>query len=160
MVAHIGFAALIFVAALNRNTAIFLVALYVVSAWRALPRRVVVGGALAFVGAFVAGTAITYAAQGAGVSRYTVPFIWNANTRLIGGYGVVQLITLFGVLAPLAVIGYRRAPPFLRCLAPVLVVYAGAIFVFGAWRETRLWMPILPVIVAYALAAYANKPTD
>lgn len=145
------YALLVVAACLNRETGLYLVALYGVTI---LPSRKVrdwVWGAV-------------YAALGIGIFGLlrvvlgTAGRFWTLE-RIVAENAADPLITalaaffLFGAYWWFAWRGRKYAPPFLRRLVYTLPLYLIPVLVFGIWSETRLFMPIAPLLLALAVCA-------
>lgn len=131
------------VATLNRETAVFLplLALLTTRRWR-----------LAF------GMGIVWAATYGAIRLYygdvpvhvTLAQIWHLNQERLPWF--LLGLALFGWLPLLAVRGYRYADPFLQRAAWAALPYLAAIAVFGIWREFRLFLPLLPLALPLVIA--------
>ncbi len=149
-------------AALNRETGLF-VALYAAAA---LPRA---GEAerpspLAARWLPLALWAATYGALrlalGAAPRTISIRDILALNLGLASLVWALVLLALFaGPMWMLAPTGWKRAPAQLRRAAAVLPLVAALYLVFGIWREVRILLPALPVLIA--LTAWAAwRPAD
>lgn len=154
---HLTFAALVALASLNRETGAYLVLAYALTAYRAgrLSWRWLALYAAIWLAVFVG----LRVALGTPASRFTVAYVWAWNLERLPG-GLVYLIVCVGGLLFAAVAGWRHAPPFVRALWPLVVAYVGAIAVFGVWGEVRLWLPVLPIVVAMGLGAIRPNPAE
>lgn len=127
------------IAAFNRETAVFIVLVYVVF----YPRQWRRWGSLALI----------YVVITAGLR------IWlGAAPHVLGFEGTLQynLGTISNALfvnlmiAPLwvlAAVGYRRVPILLKRLCWVALLYAGSVAIGAAWEESRLMMLIFPLVL-------------
>lgn len=134
------YALVIFVATLNRETAVFLVTLV----WL-VTRRWGLSAALVIV------WSVTYGglrlAYGDVHTLYTLAEIWQFNTA---SYRLAYFLigaALFSWIPVATVRGHGDAPRFLRRAAWAAVPYMAAIAVFGVWREFRLFLPLLPLAI-------------
>lgn len=136
---------LMFVATLNRETAIFLVPLV----WL-LTRDKRLAAALITV------WGVTYGAlrfnYGMLPPVLTMGEIWRLNTGSARFWHFLLALLLYGWLGILATIKYRHAPRHLRYAALATLPYIGAIAIFGVWREIRLFIPFLPIAVSLILS--------
>lgn len=146
-----AYAAISLVAALNRETGMLLGLLLLVVAWRSYDgarSRLVV---IAFVPVAVYGMVRLWRGGGP-------PAEHDLLTRNLHDIptAAVQL-TLFGaVLVYLLVAAWPVAPALLRramCVVPPYLVLVAA---FGIWRETRLLVPLLPIVIGIGLGALAG----
>lgn len=84
-----------------------------------------------------------------------ISFIWEMNAS-----GWKQALGRFllwaGLFTPVAIAGFKRSPEFVRRAALVIPFYLIAIAVWGRWRETRLLIPLYPIIVPMILAYCTN----
>lgn len=153
---HVRLAALLVVATLNRETAIFIVLLYVVASpldrshlQRALGYFLI--WATLFVG-------LRYA-YGPAERYWDLATIWQGNTidRDQVVIAMTNVALLFGALWVFAVLGVRRAPAFVRRTALVLPVYLITVLVWGIWVEVRLLQPLYPIVLPLALS-YIFEP--
>jgi hypothetical protein len=141
-------ALLVAVAALNRETGIFVVLLYAVA--RPLTRErffaTLVYGAIwltVFLGLRL------YAGDD---GRYwTLDKVFSSNLSQ-PGLTVFNVAALFGVFWWFAAAGYRHAPPFVRRVATVIPVYLAVVAVWGIWWEVRLLLPVIPLMLPLALS--------
>ena len=133
---------LVIIAALNRETAIFIpaLALLVLRDWR-----------------HVIGLLVVWAAVYGGLRLYFGPVpvdlslaeIWAINT----GRGLLPFLLglpLFGWLFWYAGKGWKVAPEPLRWAALVIPLYLALVAVFGVWYEWRLILPLFPLLIPLA----------
>jgi hypothetical protein len=151
------FAALLAVAAFNRETAIFLVLLYAVARpWtRAHGLRTAAAAAL-----FVA----IYAGLRAwrGLHSYDYWQVWR-NIRFLGllppGFDPYKrayawfVVALFGPSAAIIASRWEDVPAFPRRALLVVPAVLAAGFLFSSIIETRIFTPLYPLVVPAALAA-------
>ena len=71
-----------------------------------------------------------------------------------------RLIAFIGPLTVAGCIGFKSKPKFLRRSVGFVIIYMVVNFVVGMYQETRLFLPVLPVIVPLGLATVfrANDP--
>ncbi len=90
---------------------------------------------------------------------FTIPAIWNYNT----GNGTVlrtalwQIAMCFGVFWVFAAAGVAHAPPVLRKLLWVFVIYLPLFAVYGVWEEVRLLTPFYPILMGLALSFISSQ---
>lgn len=151
--------ALVVVATLNRETALFLplAALATACPWPPVPAREVLTrlrvplAALALWGLTygILRLVIGPAPRVLGLAETLAQNVKPGNVET----ALRQLALFLGPAWLLFPLGIRRAPPFLRraCLVilPALVLYA----VFGRWREVRILLPLAPLVAVVALFA-------
>lgn len=144
--------ALLLVGAVNRETSVFLVALYAVMrfetlSWGALAARC--GGLLA----------IWAAVQGA-IRAWIGPLGWAGRGATPADYladnlshpdWLLYAAAFFGVLWVVPGLVWRRLPTELKGLVLVLVPYVALQFLFGRVREVRLFLPLAIALVPAAL---------
>jgi hypothetical protein len=146
---RVWFGLLVVIAALNRETGIFLVLLFAVT--QPATRRNLLT-ALAYA-ALWGGVFVAVRWYGGEAERYwELGRIWRTNISQ-PGLTLYNLTAFLGVMWLLAALGFRHAPPFVRRAALVVPAYAGAVAVWGLWWEVRLLMPLLPLILPLALSA-------
>ena len=142
-------AVLLAVAAFNRETALFLVMLYLAVA--GLGRRDVVFSlaCLAMVTSILVGIRLW---TGLGPRFYTVSFLWQLN-RMPVNYWITaaQTPAFLGAFWLFAALGWRHAPSFIRRSAIIVPPYVLAFAIWGLWHWTRAWMTLYPIFVPLAL---------
>ena len=149
----VSLAALIAVATFNRETAIFLVLLYVVTsdfsprAWRWTAFYTGIWAACYGIVRIVGGDADRY---------WTLERVWRTNMSQ-PSLALVNVTLLLGAFWMFAALGLRHAPPFVRRTALVVPAYLGTIALWGIWWEVRLLMPLYPVLFGLALS-YLYEP--
>jgi hypothetical protein len=143
-------ALLLIVAALNRETSVFLVLLYAVAKPLDKQRWA---------------TTLTYAAiwltvfaalrlYAGDASRYwTLAKVFSSNLSQLWP-AVFNVAVLFGVIGWCAAAGFRDAPPFVRRVATVIPAYLAIVAVWGIWREVRLLLPLMPLLLPLALSFF------
>jgi hypothetical protein len=139
----VGFAGLVVLAALNRETN----ALLIVLAWFAFfPRRWRAGLLYAALAAATYGA--LRLAIGDTPNVFTTAYVLESN---LAGWRVQGAIVYGIMLLPLflaLVVGWRRADRLLRRLAlVVLLPYMALFLALGAWQEVRLLMPVLILLL-------------
>ena len=65
---------------------------------------------------------------------------------------VIQIVLFIAVIVFLAATSWRHAPHLCRRAAGIAVPYLALVGAFGMWREIRLLVPLLPILVGLALA--------
>ena len=149
------FALLVAVASLSRETGVFLVLLYAATAplgrrtWRTTLAYLAVSGAVFLGVRFVAGDAERYWTLGRVLET-------NLSQPLLA---VFNISVFLGAVWLFAVLGFARAPAFVRRAAIVIPIYLAAIAVWGIWWEVRLLMPLYPLVVPLALS-YLFPPSS
>lgn len=146
------FALVIVVGTLNRETAVLLPLAYAVTQVDHR-RRAGYGWRLALFGATWAGVyAALRLSLGAAPDSVTVAETWTLNTG--GGWHMVMAVLKHALFVPLWIayaVHVRTAPPFLKRLLLVIIVYLALFAVFALWHEVRLLLPVLvlslPVIL-------------
>jgi hypothetical protein len=141
-------ALLVAIAALTRETGVFLVLLYGV-AGPLDKRRLIATSAYAaiWLTAFV-GLRV-YAGDG---GRYwTIDKIFMSNLTQPWD-ALFNVAALLGVFWWFAALGFRQAPPFTRRVAIVIPAYVVVVGVWGIWREVRLLLPVVPLVLPLALS--------
>jgi hypothetical protein len=182
-------AAVVFLASLNRETAIFIplaIAFVYAPDWRSL-RRWLGGGsgksgpgdpqALSPVRNDPAGKGwktialfgicavvcfgLRYA-RGPAEDLAVLPRVFARNVapeNLVRG--AVNVGLFLGVFWVLAVLGYRLAPRFIQRAAAITPFYLMAFAIWGTWVEARLLMPLYPLLVPLAMSfLYRSKMPD
>ena len=143
-------ACIVIVGAFNRNTIIFVPLFLTVQAlyggfvrreWRWL---------LLYGVLWAAATGLVCAVQGVGVTYWTPERVLWYNLEGQWDATAATLLVLLPLLV-LAFAHFQRAPLFMRAWIPPLLLYTVFFFVFGAWTETRILTPVIPVLVALIL---------
>lgn len=148
---HVGYAAIIAIATLNRNSSILLVLAYVAVMWPCRYNRRVQFWALAYavLWAGVYGAIVTL--RPASHEWITPARVLEINTSWWGLSQSIPYNLAFLPLEALVILSARRAPGLLTRLLWVLPVYAAPVLIYGAWNEVRLWLPLLPLLLPVAL---------
>lgn len=153
---YLGYAALIILATLNRNSSIVLVAAYAAVMWPRRKERAVMVWGLIYLGLW------------AGVYGWIVltrraPGEWITPATVLAGnlsrWGYEQSIPYNLALLPIwavAFINRRRAPLFLQRLLWIIPLYLAPVLVYGMWHEVRLWLTLIPLLLP--LAVWKPKP--
>jgi hypothetical protein len=81
----------------------------------------------------------------------TIQLANNLNPPVIRKW-LGRLIAFVGPLLIAGLIGFKSKPLFLRRSMGFVIVYMIVNFVVGKYQETRLFLPILPVIIPLGLA--------
>ncbi len=146
----IGF--VIALASLNRETALFLVILYAAAA--GLSKRTVVTTAV-YLGIYAAifiGLRFWRGFLPAVHSWSEVLATWAITTKpFYVALGVVNNFLFLGAFWVFAVLGFRRAPAFVRRSALMIPPYV-ATLVLTYWYETRPDMTMYPILLPLALS--------
>lgn len=145
---HFLLGVLVAIASFNRETAVFLVLLHLVTgdgSRQAWARTIAYGSiwAAIFLG--------IRAVSGEGERYWSIERIFRTNMAQ-PGLAAANLTMLFGVCWLFAVLGWSRAPSFIRRAAIIMPFYLATIAVFGIWWEVRLVMPLYPILFALALS--------
>ncbi len=146
--------ALIALASFNRETAVFLVLLHLVTSdWsRAAWIRTFVYAAI-WAAVFVA----VRIASGEGDRYWSIDLILRTNLsqpRL----ALANITMLLGAFWLFAVMGWSRAPGLVRRSALIIPAYLVTIAIWGIWWEVRLLMPLYPILLALALSYLTERP--
>ena len=149
-----AFTLLIAVSALNRETAVLLPLAYAttqLARWRTPGywlRGVLFGGVWAVV--FI-GLRLTL---GSAPDDVPIAEAWRWNTS--GTWHTVEAVFKNLFFLPIWLLylnQLRAAPPFLKRLVPVALVYLGLFLLFAFWNEVRLLLPLLILALPVALRA-------
>jgi len=149
-------ALLVAIAALNRETGVFLVLFYAVA--RPLnTRRLMATVVYAAVWLAVFIGVRLYAGDG---GRYwTVDKVFSSNLSQ-PWLAVFNVAALLGVFWWFAAAGFRRAPPLVQRVARVIPAYVAVIAVWGIWWEVRLLLPLMPLVLPLALSFLFKSESD
>ena len=147
-------AALIALASFNRETAVFLVLLHLVTSdWsRAAWIRTFAYGAIwaaVFVGVRIV--------SGEGERYWSIDLIFRTNMsqpRL----ALANITMLLGAFWLFAVMGWSHAAGFVRRSALIIPAYLVTIAIWGIWWEVRLLMPLYAILFGLALSYLAPRP--
>jgi hypothetical protein len=152
---HAWFGVLVALASFNRETAVFLVPLYLVTSdWS---RQAWIRTAA--YGAIWAAIFLGVRAVGGDAERYwTMDLVFRTNMAQ-PQLALANLTMLLGVFPLLAMLGWSRAPAFVRRSALIIPPYVVTVAVWGIWWEVRLLMPIYPILFALALS-YLYEPRE
>lgn len=140
----VAYAVLLALAALTRETSVILVAVY--AAWHG--RK----GWRQTVGLFLLWAAITAAVH---LHMGTAPHVlgwrgtWDYNMHTLSAAVLLNLPLL--PLVVLAFRNYRASSPVFKRFAWLSVLFIGAASVGAAWSETRVLLPIFPLIIPMVL---------
>jgi hypothetical protein len=149
-------ALLVAIAALNRETGIFLVLLYAVA--RPLNKQRVIT-TLAYAAIWLAVFISVRLFAGIANPYWTVDKVFRTNLSQLRPT-VFNVAALFGVFWWFAIAGFRRAPPFVRRVAIVIPAYVAVIAVWSIWGEVRLLLPLMPLVLPLALSfLFAFSPS-
>jgi hypothetical protein len=152
-------------ATLNRETGIFIPIAFCLTAipWRSLFSRQTIPWPDVFkAAAYFAVWGVTYAGirflRGPAPPIHTLADLWALNTDGWSLYLTAQNWVLFlGAFWVFIVPGYRRAPTFLCRAAWIIPMYVVMLALFGRWYETRLLIPVYPLLIGLGLA-YLFEP--
>jgi len=149
-------AATIVVAALNRETAIFLALACCLTGLDPAERQRS-RSALALGGLWVVLWLAVFVGlrwiRGVADHLVTVSEIWAINTTpKYLARALVNHALFGGAFGVLAILGFRHAPRHVRRSAYVVPLYLAAVAVFGMWFEVRLLMPLYPILIPLALS--------
>ena len=148
-------ALLVALATLNRETAIFIVAIFAVTRVRSRDTLVAAAGYGALWLAIFA--ALRYV--GGDAERYwTLERVWRTNMSQ-PQLAVFHLAALFGAGWIFAALGWRHAPRFVQWSALIVPPYFVTVAIWGIWWEVRLLLPVMPLLLALALS-YLFHPTQ
>ena len=146
--------ALTFASTLNRETGLFVAAVWAASTYSLQPKHQDISNARSVIPLVI--WAGTY-----GVLRYLLGHadhvhgirdLWALNTQprdLI--FSIVNLAVLLGPLWAFIPSGAREAPPDFRRLLLIIPVYTIFYVVFGRWPEVRILLTPLPLMIGAAL---------
>jgi hypothetical protein len=144
-------AVLVAVATANRETAIFLVLLYVATMrWS----RRDASFALAYF-AIWAAVFVGVRTLAGGAARYwDLATVWYGNTHSVENMvtTAVNVSRCLGFFWMFAALGFRRAPWFIKRSAAVTPFYCVTVAIWGLWWEVRLLMPLYPLVLPLALS--------
>lgn len=149
-------AGLIALAMTNRETAILLPLVWLLYRWDDMPP---VQAGLRFAGLSAVGLG-AYAALRLALGHHAGYAEANSlplNLRNPNTY--IYFALLFGAVLPPVIRHWRGQPKFLRRLILFLPFFLVFHFVLPIFEETRIFLPIMPILIAGALAAFA-RPAD
>lgn len=144
------YALVVMIATLNRPSAVLLVALFGLCAWQTGRLRREWRWLLLYALLWAVTFALIQLQQGTGGYYWTRERIWARNLETIPD-AALHVGLLLGVWWLWAARGLRQAQGYWRAVALALVLYGGMIALFGIWRETRLLVPMLPLLLAIGL---------
>ena len=145
---------LTFVAALNRETAVLLPAAALLDAvTRRTSGRRFLPAILATIVCAITLIAIRLI-RGAGPELLSVSDVWTMNTSEQGLKTAASAVPLLLGISGwfLAAYGFPSAPPFVRRMLLIAVLYLPLYVIFGYWYEVRLLMPLYPILVPAVVA--------
>lgn len=153
-------AALVAVASLNRETAVFIpLAFFLTIDMKGFLKRrtdterkpvVLFGGLLLIWAAVYWG--LRYCLGGAAHIATLGGILAQNTTEGSVLHALVNGSLFLGGLWAFAVLGLRYAPGFLKRVAWIVPIYLIAVIAWGMWREVRLLMPLYPVLVPLGLS--------
>lgn len=86
-------------------------------------------------------------------------FLFNIEFRnLIKS--IVHLSLFMGIFWIYALLGYKKAPDFLKRIAWIFPLYLLILLPFSIWYEVRLLMPMYPIIISSSLSYLCNEKTN
>lgn len=135
------------VAASNRETGVLLGLLLVLVTWP-IPHHRRPAIALVALAPFVTYALIRLNRGGAPSAEH------DLFARNLGDIptAAIQLLLFVVVIVFLAATAWRQAPRICRRAAWLVVPYLALVGAFGMWRQVRLLVPLLPILVGLALA--------
>ena len=145
------FAAVVAVAALNRETGGMLAVWYLLLWWRFDRTQAGLAWGVLYAALWGGLIWLVRIAAGPGPWRWTIQATLAHNAAQLGE-SVVAVVVLLGGWWLLAWRGWKRAEGFIRAIAPGLLLYGGAWLLLSQWRETRTLALTLPVLIAMALS--------
>jgi hypothetical protein len=141
-------ALLLALATLNRETAIFIVAIFAVTRVRSRDTVIAAAGYGALWLAIFA--ALRY--FGGDAERYwTLDRVWRTNMSQ-PQLAAFHVAALFGAGWIFATLGWRHAPRFVQWSALIVIPYLVTVAIWGIWWEVRLLLPMMPILLALALS--------
>lgn len=149
---HAWLALLVAIATLNRETGIFLVALFAVAYPLTAARVRLAAVYFAIWAAVFFGLRLVI---GEGPPRYwTLDTVWHGNTHSLEQivYGLVNMALLYGAFWIFAPLGLKHAPVFVRRTALVIPPYLVTVGAWGIWTEARLLQPTYALVIPLGLA--------
>jgi hypothetical protein len=141
-------ALLVAIAALNRETGVFVVLFYAVARPLNTQRLMTT---LAYGGIWLAVFIGVRLYAGDGGRYWTVDKVFSSNVSQ-PWLAVFNVAALLGVCWWFAAAGFRGAPPFVQRVATVIPVYGAVVAVWGIWWEVRLLLPLMPLLLPLALS--------
>ena len=135
-------------AAVNRETGVFLVLLYAVA--RPLNKQRLIT-TLAYAAIWLAVFIAVRLYAGDAGRYWTVDKVFRSNLSQLR-LTVFNVAALLGVFWWFAAAGFRRAPPFVQRVASVIPAYVAVVAVWGIWWEVRLLLPLMPLLLPLALS--------
>jgi hypothetical protein len=147
------FAVVVAIATLNRETAIFLVALFAVTQPLTKDTMRWTAGYFAIWLVIFVGLRLL----GGEAERYwTLDLVFRTNMSQLwlAAFNITLLLGAFWIFA---LFGVPRAPAFVRRSALVIPAYLATIAIWGIWWEVRLLMPLYPLLLPLALS-YLFEP--
>jgi hypothetical protein len=149
---HVWLGILIAIATLNRETAIFIVALFLA----VLPltaQRLRTGAVYLAIWASVFFGLRWALGEGRPVF-FTLETLWYGNTHELNQIVIsfVNIALLYGAFWIFAILGFSRAPAFVRRSAIIVPAYILLVGAWGIWTEARLLQPLYPVILPLGLS--------
>jgi hypothetical protein len=150
-------------ASLNRETGVLIPIALLIDARHDFPRPT---RRLSIAIAAIAGSLVIFGAlrwwRGPAAPVVTIADVWRMNTSREGLRTAIPAVVLFlgGTGWLLAILGFGRAPRFVKRTTALLAVYLPAYLIFGYWYEVRLLMPLYPVLLPLALSSLYQPDDD
>lgn len=141
------------VATFNRETAVFIVLLYAIAQPLTKSRLYTTAAYAAIWGTVFLGVRLF---AGDADPYWTIDKIFVSNL-FQPWLALFNITALFGVFWWFAIAGIRKAPPFVRRTALVIPPYLAVVAIWSIWREVRLLLPLMPILLPLALA-YLFEP--
>ena len=153
---YVALAAIVVIASLNRETALFLPLALLAFNWRSGRPDEARRGMLVGVALLAVTLALFFGLRmmlGDAPREKTLAQILQHNLQPSSLAMTLVYTGLFlGPFWLFALRGRPAAPAPVRRLSIVVPLYAAAILVWGVWYEVRLWMPLYPILLALALS--------
>lgn len=145
---EIGFAIVLVLATLNRETAVLLPISFVLAYRERITSGWYWSRAVAFFGLWGLVFVGLRVILGHAPDAITIGEVWALNTD--GGWGTEEAILKNAFLVPIwigAAAGFGNSPRFIRRIAPAVFPYLVLFLIFGVWNEVRLLLPVLVFVL-------------
>lgn len=146
---RITYALLVVLACLNRETGLFIALLFVVLAIGYRRKHEVLWGCFYLV--LFAVIFLGLRLMLGNVDLQYSPALLLRHNLDRSAYSAASLFLLLGVWWWFSLVGYRRAPRFFRYATWIIPPYIVLWFLFAVWYETRLMVPLYPLLLPLAL---------
>ena len=83
-------------------------------------------------------------------AKHNIPFLAPDSLEHVMGANL-KLLMLLGPLALVGFARFREQPQFLRAATVILLPFVAVHYLVGSIMETRLWLPLFPVLIPLAL---------